>query len=186
MRTKLTLALVACTALFASQSVLAQTKDAKDASAKTEQKKGGLAGQDRKYFQDIAQANLAEIEAGKLAQKKASAEEVKKFAQHMVDDHGKMLKEQQTLAKSKGVSMPKQPKKEDQSALKKLEGASGGEFDRAYMEQMVKDHEKALKLAQDAAKNAKDRELKQAAEKAVPEIQKHLDMAKQIAAKKSS
>jgi putative membrane protein len=189
MRTKLTLtlALATCAALVASPGLLAQMKDKKDASAQTEQKKkGGLAGQDRKYFQEIAQANLAEIETGKLAQSKASSDEVKKFAQHMVDDHGKMLQEQQTMAKSKGVSLPKQPKKEHRSALKKLEAASGEKFDRAYMEQMVKDHEKTLKLVQDAAKNAKDPELKQAAQKAAPEVQKHLDMAKQIASKKSS
>ncbi len=36
------------------------------------------------------------------------------------------------------------------------------------MQQMVRDHEDALKLAQNAAKNAKDADLKAAAEKAVP------------------
>jgi putative membrane protein len=185
MRTKLTLALLASAALAASPVVLAQTKDnSKDSSAKTEQKKGGLAGKDRKYFKDIAEANMAEVETGKLAQNKASSDEVKKFAAHMVEDHGKMLSEQQTMAKSKGVELPKQPKKEHQAALKKLEGATGERFDRAYMDQMVKDHEKTLKLVQDAAKNAKDPELKQTAEKAAPDVQKHLEMAKQIAGNK--
>jgi putative membrane protein len=65
-----------------------------------------------------------------------------------------------------------------------LEGASGERFDRAYMDQMVKDHEKTLKLVQETAKNAKDPELKQAAEKAAPEVEKHLEMAKQISDKK--
>jgi putative membrane protein len=182
MRTNLTLALLASAALAGSPVALAQMKDnSKDASAKTEQKKGGLAGKDRKYFQDIAEANMAEVESGKLAQNKASSDEVKKFAAHMVEDHGKMLSEQQSMAKSKGVELPKQPKKEHQAALKKLEGASGERFDRAYMDQMVKDHQKTLKLVQTTAKNAKDPELKQAAEKAAPEVEKHLEMAKQIA-----
>jgi uncharacterized protein (DUF305 family) len=57
------------------------------------------------------------------------------------------------------MQMPKQPNKE--------------QFDRAFMSQMVKDHEKALKLAQDAAKNAKDAE-------------KHLQMAKQTSDKASA
>jgi putative membrane protein len=184
MRAKLTLALLISAALTASSSVLAQSKDTKDASAKTEQRKGGLAGKDRKYFQDIAQANMAEVETGKLAQSKASSEEVKKYASHMVEDHGKMLEEQQTLAQAKGVQLPKQPKKEHQSALKKLEGMSGQEFDRAYMEQMVKDHEKTLKLVRETSKNAKDPELKQVAEKAAPDVEKHLAMAKQIAGDK--
>ena len=193
MRTKLTLALIACAGLAASPAVWSQSKDSKDASAKseqkkdasakTDQKKGGLAGQDRKFFTEMAQANMAEVETGKLAQNKASSEEVKKYAASMVEEHGKMLEEQQSMAKTKGVQVPKQPKKEHQSALKKLQGLSGEQFDRAYMEQMVKDHEKTLKLVQDAAKNAKDPEVKQAAEKAVPHVQKHLEMAKQISDK---
>jgi putative membrane protein len=48
------------------------------------------------------------------------------------------------------------------------------------MEQMVKDHQAALKLARDTAKNARDPQLRAAAEKAVPEIRKHLEMARQV------
>ncbi|HEX6414729.1 MAG TPA: DUF4142 domain-containing protein [Burkholderiales bacterium] len=40
------------------------------------------------------------------------------------------------------------------------------------MQRMVRDHEGALKLAQNAAKNAKDADLKAAAEKAVPRARK--------------
>jgi len=172
MRTNLTLAVAACAALAACSGALAQSK------------KSSLERADRKHFQEIAQANMAEVQTGKLAQSKASSDEVKQFAQHMVDDHGKMLKEQETMAQAKGVSLPKEPGKADKSALKKLQSASGEQFDRSYMQQMVKDHEKALKLVQDTAKGAKDPELKQAAQKAAPEIEKHLQMAKQIASKK--
>lgn len=188
MRTKLTLALAACAALAISPAALAQSKDTKDPSSQAQQKKGGkssLDRADRKHFREIAQANMAEVQAGKLAQTKASSDEVKKFAQHMVDDHSKMLKEQETMAQSKGVSLPKEPGKSEKSALKKLQSASGAQFDKSYMQQMVKDHEKALKLVQDTAKGAKDPELKQAAEQAAPEIQKHLDEAKEIAGKTS-
>jgi putative membrane protein len=182
MRTKLTLALVACAALAGSPSIFAQSAG-KDASAKTAQKKGGLTGEDRKYFQDMAQANMAEVQTGKLAQQKAQSEEVKEFARHMVEDHGKLLQESRAMAKAKGVALPKDLKKEHQSAMKELKSASGEAFDRAYMEQMVKDHEKTLKLLQEVQKNAKDPALRQAAEKAAPEVEKHLDKAKEIAGK---
>ena len=188
MRTKLTLALAACAALFATSGAFAQSKEAKDPSTQVGQKKGSkssLDRADRKHFREIAQANMAEVQAGKVAQTKASSDEVKKFAQHMVDDHSKMLKEQQTMAQSKGVALPKEPGKAEKSSLKKLQSASGAQFDKSYMQQMVKDHEKALKLVQDTAKSAKDPELKQAAEQAAPEIQKHLDEAKEIAGKTS-
>jgi predicted outer membrane protein len=50
------------------------------------QKKGGLAKQDQQYFRDLAQANVAEVEAGKLAQQQASSEEVKEYGEQMVED----------------------------------------------------------------------------------------------------
>lgn len=66
-------------------------------------------------------------------------------------------------------------------AMKKLDQASGAEFDKAFMTQMVKDHEDALKLVQNTAKSAKDPALKADAEKTAPLIEKHLEMAKSIA-----
>ena len=184
MRTKLTLALAASAALAIPPGVLAQSSDTKSPSTKTEQR-SSLDRADRRHFRQIAQANMAEVQAGKVAQAKAGSDEVKRFAQHMVDDHSKMLKEQETMAQSKGVALPKEPGRSEKSALKKLQSASGAQFDKSYMQQMVKDHEKALKLVQDTAKSAKDPELKQAAEQAAPEIQKHLDEAKEIAGKTS-
>jgi putative membrane protein len=47
---------------------------------------------------------------------------------------------------------------------------------------MVKDHEDALKLVQNTAKNANDPQLKADAEKTAPVIEKHLEEAKRIAA----
>jgi putative membrane protein len=184
MRTRLTLALAACAALVATSNALAQSAGTKDSSTGAAQKKSSLERTERRHFRQIAQANMAEVQAGKLAQSKASSDEVKKFAQHMVEDHGNMLKEQETMAQAKGVSLPKDPRKAEKSALKKLQSESGAQFDRDYMQQMVKDHEKALKLVRDTANSAKDPELKRAAEKAAPEIEKHLEMAKEIAGKK--
>jgi putative membrane protein len=122
------------------------------------------------------------------ADKRASSQpsSAKPCGEKMVEDHGKMLEEQKKMAQSKGMQVPRQPNKEQQAAAKKLKEAKGEQFDRAFMSQMVKDHEKALKLAQDAAKNAKDPELKAMAQKAAPDIQQHLQMAKQLSDKASA
>jgi len=144
--------------------------------------KPALQKHDTKMMRDIAQADLAEVQAGRLAARKAASAEVKKFGQHMVDDHGKHLSEARAMAKTKGLQLPSAPAKKHQQAMKNLESASGAEFDKAFMQQMVKDHEDALKLVQDTAKNAKDAQLKADAEKTAPVIQKHLDEAKRIAA----
>jgi putative membrane protein len=169
---------VAAVIALAGSPVAQEAK--KEQAAKKD--RAGLQGQDAKYVREIAQANIAEVRAGKLGASKAASDEVKKFAQHMVDDHSKQLAEVRNMAKAKGMQLPSTPAKKHQDAMKKLESASGAEFDKAFMTQMVKDHEEALKLVQDTSKNAKDKELKAAAEKATPVIQKHLEMAKSVAA----
>ena len=171
---KVFLAAVAAAALVAFATAPGAQEAKKEASAKKKVSD--------KHANQIAQADLAEVQAGKLGVSKASSPEVKKFAQSMIDDHGKHLGELRTMAKSKGMQLPTAPAKKQQEAMKKLQSASGAEFDKLFMTQMVKDHEDALKLVQDTATNAKDAELKADAEKTAPVIQKHLDEAKRIAA----
>jgi putative membrane protein len=151
-------------------------------SKKEKSAKSSVDAGDAKRAREIAQADMAEVAAGKLGASKAQSEEVKKFAQHMVDDHGKHLNDLRSMAKAKGMQLPSAPAKKHQDAMKKLEAASGAGFDKAFMQQMVKDHQDALKLVQDTAKNAKDPELKADAEKTAPKIQEHLEMAKKISA----
>jgi len=129
-------------------------------------KEATLAQEDAGLMRQMAQSDLAEVQAGKVGAQKASSDE---------------LSEASDLAKKKNMQLPSQPMKKHQDAMKKLEQASGAQFHKAFMQQMVKDHQDALKLAQNAAKKAKDKDLKAAAEKAVPVIQNHLEMAKKIA-----
>jgi len=131
-------------------------------------------------LQKLAQGDMAEVEAGKLAQDKAASADVKKFGARMAQDHGKMLEEKKQLAQAKGVKLPDSPDKKNQAEAKKLQGLSGAAFDREYMSHMVKDHEQDLKVVQKTAKDAKDPDLKTAAQKAEPIIKDHLDMAKRV------
>lgn len=144
------------------------------------------ASADTKAIRDMAEANMAEVEAGKLAAQKAQSAEVKKFAQHMVDDHGKMLQEVQQLAQSKGVDLPKSPNAAQQAAMKKLESTSSDKFDSAYMQQMVKDHRATAEKVQGISRNSKDKDIKAAAEKALPDIKEHLQMAQSLAGKSAA
>jgi putative membrane protein len=59
---------------------------------------------------------------------------------------------------------------------------SGAAFDRGYMQQMVTDHQEALKMLQGAAKQAKDSDVKSAAQKKAPVVEEHLKMARETLA----
>jgi putative membrane protein len=158
---------------------LAFPAQAQDKAAKRGDK-AQMSKQDRQALSRLAQGDMAEVAAGKVAAEKASSPEVKKFGQHMVDEHTKMLEEGKQVAEAKGVTPPAGPDKKHQAALKKLEQLSGEEFDRQFMAQMVKDHEDALKLAEKTAKDAKDPQVKEHAQKGAPHIKEHLAQARKL------
>jgi putative membrane protein len=70
---------------------------------------------------------------------------------------------------------------EDQALYKKLQGMSGSDFDKAYMEAMVKDHQKDIDEFQREADSGKDADVKSFASETLPTLREHLQMAKDAA-----
>ncbi len=135
---------------------------------------------DSKMMADLAHANIAEIETGKMALEKSKNEEVRKFAQHMIDDHTSALKELQTLAQAKGVTLPDGTDMKHKTMAAALKVMTGNSFDSQSMTRAgVGDHQQTIELLQKAQKNAKDPELKAMAVKMLPTVQAHLKMAQQ-------
>lgn len=145
-----------------------------------------LAKADTKAITDMAMANMAEVEAGKLAQSKSQNAEVKTFAQQMIDDHGKALQEVQTLAQSKGVTLPTELDAKHKAMATKLEKMNGDAFDREYMKTGgVKAHKDTLAMLKKHEKAAKDADVKALAGKMIPTVEQHLKAAEQNATAKS-
>jgi len=132
-------------------------------------------------MKQLAQADLSEIAAGKTAAEKAQSPDVKKFGQKMVDDHTKMLADLRALAKKKSVALPQDPDMKDMAQMKIMEHKSGAEFDKDYMEHMVKDHEKDVKDTENIAAKAKDPQFKSAVQQANAKIREHLQLAQRVA-----
>ena len=136
---------------------------------------------DAAALKQLAQANLNEVESGKAAASKAQNPQVKQFAQKMVTDHQQMYDELKSLAQKKGVALPQSASLKDKAGTQMMERASGAEFDKKYMEQMVKDHQKDVKEADSIAAKAKDPDFKSAVQQASGKIKEHLAMAERIA-----
>jgi len=130
-----------------------------------------------------ASAGMAEVKLGQLAVERASSDDVKKFGQHMVDDHTKANKELMTIIEKQKITVSKDIDRKHQTAIDELSKLKGAEFDRAYMAQMVKDHEEAVKLFEGQAREGQDAELKAFAAKTLPTIKMHLEMARKLADK---
>src|SRR5437899_6655685 len=95
---------------------------------------------DNTWMTKAAQGGMAEVELGKLAQTQGSSDAVKQFGQRMVDDHTKANEELTRIAADKGITLPSGLDAKNQATKDRLSKLSGKDFDRAYMEDMVKDH----------------------------------------------
>jgi putative membrane protein len=142
-----------------------------------------LARSDESFLKQAAQNGLAEVESSKLALTKAQHQQVKSYAQQMVDDHTKANEELKALAQSKGVEMPTEPSVAQRAKMKLLERSDAENFDQRYVEQMgVEAHEDTVKMFQKASKEARDAEVKSYASKTLPKLQEHLKMAQDLKA----
>lgn len=140
---------------------------------------GKLSSDEEKIIRQLAQANMVEINAAKLAQEKTQSDEVKSFAKKMVDDHTKALDELKQIAQSKGLTLPSEPNKQQIAMEQKLQGLSGDKFDKQYMKQIGEHAQmQTHQLLQKAAK-VKDADLKNYASKTMAVFEGHLQMAKE-------
>lgn len=146
---------------------------------------GALTSADKKAIMDMGMANMAEVEAGKMAVTKSQSADVKAFAQQMIDDHSKALTEVQSLAQAKGVTLPAELDAKHKAMAAKLNKLSGDKFDKEYMKNAgVSDHKAVHATLVKDQKAAKDADVKALAAKMTPTVEQHLKSAEMITAKK--
>ncbi len=119
-----------------------------------------VAGVDQEFAQDAAMGGMAEVELGRLAASKATNPRVVRFGQQMITDHGKANEELKEIARMKHIPLPKDLDEAHRTKKQHLEQFSGTDFDRAYVDAMVHDHEKDLDHFEQQAANGSDPELK--------------------------
>lgn len=175
-------ALVAAAATTPLAFAQQQAATAPAARASGDMKIPAMPRTDANFMKQAAENGHAEIEASKMALQKSSNAEVKKFAQQMIDDHTKANQELMSLAASKNVDLPTEPSLVQKGKAKvMLDTADGEKFDQRYAASMGVDaHEDTLKMFREAARDAKDPEVKAWAAKTVPVLEHHLQMAKAL------
>ncbi|WP_232429534.1 DUF4142 domain-containing protein [Noviherbaspirillum autotrophicum] len=139
-----------------------------------------LSRSDTAMMKQLAVSNMAEIEAAKIALNKSKDEQVRSFAQKMVDDHTAAQSQLKDLAQAKGAQLPQDLDAKHKAEIKKLSALSGDKFDKTYMSKGgVADHRQTHDLLGRIEKQAKDSDLKTLASNLMPKINEHWDMAKQ-------
>lgn len=141
-----------------------------------------ISGPDAKFAVAAANGGMAEVELGRLAQQKGVSPAVKDFGKMMMDDHSAANAELKTIAAHHYIQLPDSVGGEEKQVITELSAKSGSDFDKAYVDAMVKDHEEDVKKFTDAQKILTYNDLNNFDKKTVPVLQKHLEAIKKIKA----
>jgi putative membrane protein len=134
---------------------------------------------DQEFIAQALEMNLGEVNTSQLAIKMASNDDVKKFAKQMVEDHDKLGKKLLDLANSKRVVVPTGIPVQQAQRMQTLTRLTGKDFDRQYMDMMVRDHEQAVKMCERCEKS-KDENVSKLCKDTLGELRDHLKEARAI------
>lgn len=178
-----------------------EDKPSAEAAPKAKSRDGDTAGQQQPALSDtqvlakLHAANQMEMEAGGLAASRGQSGKVKRYGEQLIKDHRQADNTVMAFAKRKGIDLPgvpSMPAKEsgesdkqgdDQSmssSMARLRTLSGAEFDRAFLTQMVSDHDDALRMVRNARSQTQDSEMRALLNKLAPVLQQHRDLAQRL------
>jgi predicted outer membrane protein len=129
------------------------------------------------FLMSAFQDSQAEIALAQLALQKSENQDVMTFAKRMIGDHTLASDEIKRLAQNKNISLPSGLSDEQKAASDKLSNLSGHDFDKAYMDLNVSDHEKAVAAFRTQAEQGSDSEIAALARNDLPILSLHLDLA---------
>jgi putative membrane protein len=135
---------------------------------------------DAHFAKAAAQGGMAEIQLGKLAADRGSNAVVKAFGERMVTQHGAAAEQLKAAAQQANIVLPATVSSKDQQTYDRLARLNGSDFDRAYAEDMVQDHEKDVHEFQNQANNGKNPSIRAFAAQTIPMIQEHLNQAREM------
>jgi putative membrane protein len=137
---------------------------------------------DRLFVRAAAIGGMGEVELGKLGERKAQSDALKDFARRMIEDHGEANESLISLAKEDGIAVPDALDEEHEALRDRLGAMSGSEFELAYIQGQVVDHQKTVQLLEYEIGSGQDVELKSFASEILPIVLDHLEMAQSIQA----
>lgn len=137
-----------------------------------------VATSDSRFTQQAMSSSATEIALARIAITRAQSEDVRMFARQMLDDHRRIAIAIDDFALQRGYMVDWTVSTEHQATIARLESIDQGAFDSAYMDEMVRAHEKAVALMR--AQSGGTTETAMLARDTLPTVERHLEMARTL------
>lgn len=135
---------------------------------------------DSEFAVEATDGGLYEVQLATLATTKAVSPQVKQFAKMMIDDHSKANNELKSLAGTKGIALPDVMCEKCQKKYYDLDQKNGADFDKEYIDMMVKDHKDDIDKFEKEADKGNDGEIKTWASGKLATLRHHGEEAERI------
>jgi putative membrane protein len=135
---------------------------------------------DRHFVRKAEDGYMLEAALGERAAERAASADIQRFGRMMANCNtfaGNRLME---IAKNNDLEVHTDMDREDREAILHLSKMEGPDFDREYMNQVIKDQEDNVKLFEQMAKEVTNPDLKCYAQQTIPLLRRHLQMARDI------
>jgi putative membrane protein len=136
---------------------------------------------DKLFLQQALEGSRAQIQLGHLALEASNDPQIKGFAQEVVDDYLTMIEKMKPAARYLGFEMPAALPKSGMKSVERLKSLSGDSFDRAYIEDMLKESQKDVADFKREAASTDNPPLRQLVEQDEEIIAGHLKDIQEIA-----
>jgi putative membrane protein len=97
----------------------------------------GQSVQDRTWLRAAHQNNLTEIQAGQVAQRKATSSVVRQHGALFIRDHTRLDANLRAVAGQLGVTLPSRPNAQQRAILASVAAKSGAAFDSAWLQSQL-------------------------------------------------
>lgn len=134
------------------------------------------------FAAQAAEGGMLEIKLADLALQKSNNSQVKSFARRMKHDHTQADEKLKNIVGA-NEQLPTNLDAEQQQQVDSLQSKSGKAFDKAYADQAVQDHEKAISQFENATTSAPTEKLRNFASQTLPTLKEHLKLAQQLQSK---
>jgi putative membrane protein len=129
---------------------------------------------DTNFILAAAQGGMTEVKLGELASTSGVRDDVKSFGRMMVKDHTAINDDLKALAAQKGVTLPDSLDAKHQAMVDKMAVLTGPGFDDAYINGMIKAHQKDATAFKAEAAATQDAAIKSFLDKSIPIVEAHL------------
>jgi putative membrane protein len=139
-----------------------------------------VASFDSNFARNACESSAAEIEMSQLAAANTKTKEVRSFARKLATDHERAEKELSALFTRKQIPAENELNMNYQTSLDELARLKGGNFDQAFKDDVIRTHENAIAAFEKEASEGTDPDLRAFAQKRLPELQRHLQVARNL------